>query len=241
MTLNQPRFINGCAKSVYLAQEFEKMGWDAWTCDILPSEGWHKHIQDDILKHLDDGWDFGIFHPDCTYLANSGSHWLHRQPGRWEKMAVSAEFFKKVKDANIPLLVMENPIPHRYALDIIGDKYDQIIQPYQFGEDASKSTCLWLKGVPKLMPTKFIEPHYACRCGSYYRFEYALGKYGCPNCNGEYTAHMVWGNQTKSGQNRLIPSPERKANRSRNYLGISKAMAEQWGTLKAIADIESEI
>ncbi len=226
----KPRFINGCAKSVFLAKEFEAMGWDAWTCDILPSEGWHKHIQDDILKHLNDGWDFGIFHPDCTRLANSGVHWLKRRPELWQDMVEAALFFKTIWESEIPSIVMENSIPHHFAVEIIGKSYDQIIQPYQFGEDASKATCLWLKGVPKLKPTKFIEPHYACRCGSSYRFEYALGKYGCPNCCGEYVARPVWGNQTKSGQNNLTPSPNRKADRARNYPGIAEAMAQQWGS-----------
>jgi len=214
---------------VSIVEAFEAKGWDAWTCDILPSEGWHKHIQDDVLNHLNDGWDMAIFHPDCTYLANSGVHWLHRKEGRWEKMVESAQFFKRLHDADIPKIVIENPIPHRYAIEIIGRKYDQIIQPYDFGEDASKATCLWLKGVTPLQPTQFIEPHYACRCGSTYRFEYALGKYGCPNCEGEYTARLVWANQTKSGQNRLAPSATRKEDRARTYRGIAKAMAEQWG------------
>ena len=65
----RPRLLNGCAKSVFIAEAFEAKGWDAWTCDILPSEGWHKHIQDDVLSHLNDGWDMAIFHPDCTQMS----------------------------------------------------------------------------------------------------------------------------------------------------------------------------
>jgi len=101
--MDKPRFINGCSKSVSLAQEFEAIGWDAWTCDILPSEGWDKHIQDDILRHLNDGWDLGIFHPDCTRIANSGVHWLKRRPERWPLMVEDSLFFKTLFEANIPL------------------------------------------------------------------------------------------------------------------------------------------
>jgi hypothetical protein len=202
--MRKPRLLNGCCKSIFIAKYFEEHGWDAWTCDILPSEGWYKHIQDNILNHLDDGWDMGIFHPDCTYIANSGVSWLYRIPGRWDDMVRASEFFKTLWLARIPLIVMENPIPHHYAIDIIGKKYDQIIQPHEFGEDASKATCLWLKGVPRLRPTKHIEPHLSSE-----------GK-------------LIWGNQTKSGQNKLPPSDHRKADRSRNYEGISMAMAYQW-------------
>jgi hypothetical protein len=105
-------------------------------------------------------------------------------------------------------------------------KPDQIIQPYDFGEDASKKTCLWLKNLPPLEATGFVEPQYSC-CGS--RFPYALGKYGCPNCCGENKAKMVWANQTPSGQNKLGPSEDRAHLRSITYAGIAEAMALQWG------------
>ena len=144
------KLLNGCAKSVFLVQAFEAQGWDAWTCDILPSEGWHKHIQDDVLNHLDDGWDMAIFHPDCTRLANSGVRWLSERD-LWDELEKSAEFFNKILDADIPLLCVENPIQHRYAKALIV-KYDQIIQPWQFGDMESKATCLWLKGLPLLVP-----------------------------------------------------------------------------------------
>lgn len=146
--MSKPRFINGCSKSVFLAQEFEKLGWDAWTCDILPSEGWHKHIQDDILKHLDDGWDFGIFHQDCTYTANSGVRWrVERQ--EWQEIKEACEFFNKVNAARFSH-VSENPIQHKFARGYI-PIYDQIIQPWNFGILESKAICLWLTGVPKLI------------------------------------------------------------------------------------------
>jgi hypothetical protein len=216
----------GCNKSRREAVEFEKRGHRAVTCDLLPAEQPGEHIQDDVSNHLNDGWDMAIFNPDCTHLANSGVRWLHERPERWEMMIKSCEFFNKLLKAPIPKIAVENPIQHKYARQLIR-KYDQKIQPYYFGDDASKSTCLWLKGLPKLKPTNFINPHYRCRCG--YRFEYELGKYGCPNCCGEGIARLVFGNQTPSGQNNEPPGANQKANRARTYQGISQAMAEQWG------------
>jgi hypothetical protein len=104
-------------------------------------------------------------------------------------------------------------------------KPDQIIQPYEFGEDASKATCLWLKGLPLLRPTKFIEPRMVC-CGMVLPSE--VGKYGCPNCFGDNTAKPRWENQTDSGQNKLTPSENRWKERARTYPGIADAIARQW-------------
>ena len=189
----KPRFINGCAKSVVLAEAFERQGWDSWTCDILPSEGWHKHIQDDILKHLDDGWDFGIFHPDCTYLANSGVRWRVER-NEWRQIKEASDFFNAVNAAPFPH-VTENPIQHKYAREYI-PMYDQMILPKWFGDLESKTICLWLVDTPPLM-----------------------AKYSGTNLP---VLQSVW---------REPPGPERKANRSRNFVGISLAMAEQWGSL----------
>jgi hypothetical protein len=147
--MRRPRFINGCSKSVSLAQEFEALGWDAWTCDILPSEGWRKHIQDDILKHLNDGWDFGIFHTDCTYLANSGVRWRVER-AEWKEIKESCDFFNAVDSGANFAHVMENPIQHKYAREYIR-VYDQMIQPWNFGVLESKAICLWLCGVPELV------------------------------------------------------------------------------------------
>lgn len=109
---NRPRFLNGCAKSVSLVKEFEERGWDAWTCDILPSEGWHKHIQDNILNHLSDGWDFGIFHPDCTYLANSGVHWRVDR-NEYQEIKKASDFFNAVDSA-----VYQNIRPDNSTLEL---------------------------------------------------------------------------------------------------------------------------
>ena len=150
------RLLNGCAKSKFIADAFEVLGWEAWTCDLLPAEGRGNHIQDDVLNHLDDGWDMGIFHPDCTRLANSGVRWLIERPELMELVKPSADFFNKLLEAPIPLICVENPIQHKYARRYIRI-YDQIIQPHYFGDKETKATCLWLKGLRPLARTHWID------------------------------------------------------------------------------------
>ncbi len=187
------KILFGCNKSGREAIEFSKLGHVCWTCDILPAEHNGNHIQDDVLKHLNDGWDMAIFNPDCTYLANSGVRWLFERPERWELMRQGAEFFNKCLDAPIPIIAVENPIQHKYARELIR-KPDQIIQPWMFGDNESKAICLWLKGLTKLIPSITIKP--------------------------DNVKQSVWYES---------PSLERKANRSRSFIGISRAMAKQWG------------
>jgi len=146
------RVLVACEKSRRVASAFEKLGHYAVSCDILPAEQEGNHIQDDVLKHLNDGWDLMIAHPDCTYLAYSGVRWLHERPERWQKLKDATDFFKALLNADIPKIAIENPIPHKYAIEQIGRKYDEIIQPWQFGDMETKATCLWLKGLPLLVP-----------------------------------------------------------------------------------------
>lgn len=153
------KVLVACEKSRRVAHAFELLGHEAWSCDILPAEQPGNHIQDDVLNHLTDGWALMIAHPDCTYLCNSGVRWLHERPERWELLKQAANFFNALLNAPIPLIAVENPIQHKYARDLIRI-YDQIIQPYQFGEPETKATCLWLKGLPKLTPTKLVMPLY---------------------------------------------------------------------------------
>ena len=127
----------------------------AISCDLLPPEDGMTdyHYQGDVRDILNDGWDMMIFHAPCTYLCNSGVRWLHERPERWEAMREAAEFFKMLLDAPIEKIAGENPIMHKYAREIVGRKYDQIIQPYDFGHPESKATCLWLKNIPPLQAT----------------------------------------------------------------------------------------
>ena len=147
------KVLIGCEKSKRVANAFRERGHDAFSCDILPAEGGQdNHIQDDVLKHLNDGWDMAIFHPDCTYLANSGVRWLIDNPERYARMIEACEFFNKLLHAPIPRIAVENPIQHKYAREFIR-KPDQIVQPWWFGEGETKATCLWLVHLPPLMAT----------------------------------------------------------------------------------------
>jgi len=153
---SEMRVLVACEFSGIVRDAFASRGHDAWSCDYLPTEREGNHIQGDVRDILEEGWDLMIAHPPCTYLANSGVRWLHERPERWEKLEEAAEFFRTLLNAPIKRICVENPIPHKYAIELIGRKYDQIIQPYQFGEPYSKATCLWLKNLPPLKPTKIL-------------------------------------------------------------------------------------
>jgi hypothetical protein len=194
------KVLVACEYSGTVRDAFAKIGWEAWSCDLLPTEKTSNHYQGDVRDMLSEKWDLMICHPPCTYLSVSGIHWNNRGRG-WEKTEKALSFVKLLLAADIPKIALENPI------SIISSrirKPDQIIQPHQFGHDASKATGLWLKNLPKLQPTKFIEPKMI---------------------NGR----PRWANQTDSGQNKLAPSNDRWKIRSTTYQGIAEAMASQWG------------
>ena len=192
------------------------------SCDLQPSDAPGPHYQGDVRDILHAGqWDMLIAHPPCTYLCNSGMHWTSRGMRAQALTDDALAFVRVLMDAPIPLIAIENPVG---VISTRIRKPDQIIQPWQFGHDASKKTCLWLKGLPPLRPTQFVEPRLVC-CGSEVPNR---DKYGCPNCNGKKVARPRWGNQTGSGQNRLGPSKDRWKLRSATFPGIAAAMAEQW-------------
>lgn len=151
--LNEPRVLVGCEFSGIVREEFRKKGWDAWSCDILPTEVPGQHIQDDVLNHLKDDWDLAIFHPPCTDLAVSGARWFEqkKKDGRQQK---SIDFFMELVNAPIKKIAIENPIS---IMSRIYRRPDQIIQPWQFGHPETKATCFWLKDLPLLRPTKIVE------------------------------------------------------------------------------------
>ena len=152
------KVLIACEFSGVVRDAFIKRGHEAVSCDILPCEPYTiRHIQADVRRYLDRKWDLLIGHPPCTYLRNSGVRWLHELPGRYEAMVNAGEFFARILRAKCPKVAVENPIPHKYAIDVIGRKYDQIIQPWQFGHGETKATCLWLKNLPKLKPTNIVE------------------------------------------------------------------------------------
>lgn len=214
-TMKQLRVLVGCEYSGRVRDAFLALGHEAMSCDLLPSDAGEPHYQGDIFNVINDGWDIGIFHPPCTYLTNAGVRWLHehvqsrngKKPVisgkiRWDYMREGAEFFKKLLESNIPKIAVENPIPHKYAVNIIGRKYDQLVQPWMFGHPETKATCLWLKNLPKLVPTNNVK---------------------------EYMLTLPKREQQKLHY--LPPSPDRWKLRSVTFKGLAEAMAQQWGTL----------
>ncbi len=146
------KVIIGCEFSQIVTKAFRDLGYDAYSCDLLPGEINSKwHIQDDIRNHLNEDWDIGIFHPPCTHLAVSGARWFKDKK---VEQAEALEFIRLLLAAPIKRIALENPI------SIISShirKPDQIIQPWQFGHGETKATCLWLQNLPKLQPTNIVE------------------------------------------------------------------------------------
>jgi hypothetical protein len=154
------KVLVACEYSQIVTQAFRAKGHEAYSCDLLPTDGnpdWH--YQSDIFHLLHNPltmwWDLIIAHPPCTRLCNSGVRWLNER-NLWEEMRAGALFFKSLLNSNCDRICVENPIPHKYAIEIIGEKYTQVVQPWQFGHSTSKATCLWLKGLPELKPTNII-------------------------------------------------------------------------------------
>jgi hypothetical protein len=194
------RVLVGCEESQVVVAEFLALGHEAWSCDEFYSgRKGLPHYQCDIREVLCLGWDLAIFHTPCTRLANSGVRWLDER-NLWKEMREDAELFCDCMNAPIPMIGMENPVPHRYALEIIGRKYDQIVQPYMFGHPESKKTCLWLKGLPKLVETNNVKEEMM----------------NLPKNQAQRIHHMP-------------PSLGRQRERSVTYRGLAQAMAAQWG------------
>lgn len=196
------KVLVACEFSGTVRDAFSALGHDAWSCDILPSETHGNHIIGDASEIIGNGWDLLIAHPPCTYLSNSGVCWLKKDELRWAKMREGAEFFKMMLDAPIARKAIENPIMHKYAVDIVGRRQDQVIQPWMFGHPECKATCLWLHGLPKLCETDNVKQKML-----------ELPK------NKQQRLHY------------LPPGADRQKERSRTFSGIAKAMAEQWGSL----------
>jgi hypothetical protein len=194
------RVLVACEYSGTVRDAFRARGHDAWSCDLLPCERDPAfHIEGDVLAVIDQGWDLMIAHPPCTHLSSSGAAHFWRKQAE-QKAAVA--FVRALLFSPVPRIAIENPVG---VLSSKLCKPSQIIQPWQFGHPESKSTCLWLKQLPKLRPTWVLKPRVRGR----------------------------WENQTDSGQNTLTPSDDRWKERSRTYQGIADAMADQWGGLAA--------
>lgn len=217
------RVLVACEYSGRVRDAFARLGHDAMSCDLLPTDAPGKHYQGNVLDIIGDGWDLMIAHPPCTYLSVSGMHWTTRGLRDPQLTKDALDFVRALMAAPIPRIAIENPVS---VISTRIRKPDQVIQPWQYGHDASKKTCLWLKGLPRLRPTAHVLPHYGCDCGT--RFDLSLGKYCCPNCHGTGKVREIWANQTPTGQNALGPSDDRWKERAKTYQGIANAMADQW-------------
>lgn len=201
------RVLIACEYSGRVRDAFAAMGHAAMSCDLLPSDAPGEHYQGDIFDIIGDGWDLMIAHPPCTYLCSSGLHWNTRIDGRQALTDEALAFVKRLLDAPIERIALENPIG---CISSQIRKPNQTIQPYQFGDDASKSTCLWLKNLPLLVPTKRIAGRMVT------------------TPNGKIVER--WSNQCDNyGQDKTPPSADRWKIRSTTYQGIANAMAAQWG------------
>jgi hypothetical protein len=193
------KVLVACEYSGEVRDAFLARGHDAMSCDLLPTDILGPHHQGDVRDIIGDGWDLMVAHPTCTYLCNSGVRWLTSEPERWKLMIEGAVFFRELLTAPIPRIAVENPVMHGYAASIIGRRQDQVVQPWMFGHPEKKATGLWLKGLPPLLPTDDVRE--------------------------------VMRTLPKSKTDRIhyaSPGPDRWKIRSTTFVGLARAMAEQW-------------
>jgi hypothetical protein len=203
------KILIACEESQTITKEYRKLGLEAYSCDLLECSGGYPewHIKNDAIEESYSGkYDLMIAHPPCTYLAVSGNRWLYNKDGsknvdRWNNRELALDFVRKLINAPINKIAIENPVS---CISSQIRKPDQIIQPYMFGDEATKTTCLWLKNLPRLIPTNIV--------GKGRRTYFKSGK-----------SHPEWYadcfNKTKEERQRL---------RSKTFKGIAKAIAEQW-------------
>ena len=196
------KILVACEESQAVTTEFRKLGHEAYSCDILEASGGHPewHLQQDVLPLLEQPWDMIIAFPPCTNLAVSGAAWFSQKRADGSQQA-SVEFFMKFANANCPKIAIENPVG---IMSTEWRKPDQIIQPWMFGDPFSKKTCLWIKGLPLLVPTNIVEE------GE--RVTFASGK-----------SMPKWYSDAYR-----LPPEERAKLRSKTFPGIASAMASQW-------------
>ena len=224
------RVLVGMEFSGRVRDAFIRAGHDAMSCDLLPGERPGPHYQGNVFDIVGDGWDLAIFHPPCTFLTIS-AEWAYGD-GPWHQKLKPGTLtgaarrqardeavgqFRRIMALPIPRIAAENPV------GVLSTRYrrpDQVVQPWWFGDDASKATCLWLKNLPPLAQTVVVGGRLV---------EWPRG-----------SGRMVrrWGNQTDGGQNRLTPSDDRWKDRSRTYAGLAGAMSMQWaGVCSAQLDL----
>ena len=212
------KVLIACEESQAVTKAFRALGHDAYSCDILPCSGGYSewHLQGDVFGFIKQGWDLMIAHPPCTYLSVSGARHLYnkdKSPNveRYKNQADALDFVYKLMNTDIQRIAIENPIS---VISSHIRKPDQIIQPYWFGDSASKSTCLWLKNLPKLQPTNIVSKG---------EFKEWIDKK-----SGKVKRQALW--YYEALQQAKTPQ-ERRTLRSKTFKGIADAMATQWSNL----------
>lgn len=216
------KVLIACEESQAVTKEFRRLGIEAFSCDLLPCSGGHPewHIQGDALAEAYSGkYDLMIAHPPCTYLAVSGAGWFYNKDGsrneqRWIDQADALDFVKQLMMAPIKHIAIENPIS---VISTQIRKPDQIIHPWQFGHEAEKTTCLWLKNLPHLKPTKIVDK------GEFFEWE---------DKNGVKKRQSKWYMDALS---KAKTPEERRTLRSKTFKGIAEAIADQWKDLESFA------
>lgn len=209
------KILVACEESQAITKAFRELGFEAYSCDLLPASGGHLdwHIQGDAIAEAYSGkYDMMIAHPPCTYLAVSGARWLYNKDGsrneeRYKNQAEALEFVQQLMDAPIKHIAIENPIS---VISSHIRKPDQIVHPYMFGDKASKSTCLWLKNLPKLEPTDIVEK------GEFVEWI---------NKNGKKKRQAKWYLDALA---KAKTPEERRTLRSKTFQGMADAIADQW-------------
>ena len=197
------KVLIACEFSGTVRNAFAKLGHDAWSCDLEPTETEGNHYQGDMFDIVNDGWDLIIAHPPCTHLAVSGArHFAKKRADGRQQQGI--DFFMRVANINVPKLAVENPIG---IMSTLYRKPNQIIQPYQYGHKTTKATCLWLKGLPLLQPTNIVDK------GGIVTFK-----------SGKRMSEWFY----ESSQ---LKPKEREKMRNKTFQGIADAMADQWGNL----------
>ena len=200
------RVLIACEFSGTVRDAFARLGHDAWSCDLLPSETEGQHIVGDVLEVIGQGWDLMIAHPPCTYLAAMGIWWNKKRPERWPLTHAGLAFADALAGAPVEKIAVENPVGYlNRHWPRFPEGPSQVIHPWQFGHEANKPTCLWLKNLPKLKPTKVVGR------GEFYT-----------KANGKRISK--WSHCT-SGTNKAA----RARIASKTFEGIAEAMAAQWG------------
>ena len=216
MNVHSKKILIACEESQAITKEFRRLGHEAYSCDILPCSGGHPewHIQGDAIKEAYSGkYDIMIAHPPCTYLAVSGARWLYNNDGsvnteRLKNRNDGLDFVRALMEAPIDRIAIENPIS---VISSEIRKPDQIVQPWWFGDEATKSTCLWLKNLPLLTPTKIVGK------GEFIEMVNKKGK------------KVRMGKWYYDAWNKAKTPEERRTLRSKTFPGMAKAIAEQWG------------